>query len=223
MKANYTYLSDGTKAAAYTSASAGKDYVGSFVYARGSGGTKTLESVAFGGGRIRKSGSSYLVDYHITDHLGSVRAIVNASGAWTAIDPLAEKYYGYSPYLYCAGSPILIVDPSGKRLFINGNELIDGQLFDYSGKEIVEKDMDDFTQATYRSIKEISKSKTGNAMIEFLQYSDFSFNIVFGAENRFIASDVRGVLMHMQGMKISASIFSAQGVRFSGMIAAQKL
>ncbi|MBQ9660777.1 MAG: hypothetical protein IJV37_05880, partial [Bacteroidales bacterium] len=76
VKANYTYLSDGTKAGAYTSASAGKDYVGSFVYARGANGTRTLESVAFGGGRIRKSGSSYLVDYHVTDHLGSVRAIV---------------------------------------------------------------------------------------------------------------------------------------------------
>ena len=78
VKANYTYLSDGTKAAAYTSASAGKDYVGSFVYARGANGTRTLESVAFGGGRIRKSGSSYLVDYHVTDHLGSVRAIVTS-------------------------------------------------------------------------------------------------------------------------------------------------
>ena len=49
VKANYTYLSDGTKAAAYTSACAGKDYVGSFVYARGANGTRTLESVAFGG------------------------------------------------------------------------------------------------------------------------------------------------------------------------------
>ena len=141
MKANYTYLSDGTK---------------------------TLESVAFGGGRIRKTGtSSYAVDYHITDHLGSVRAIVNAAGAiqeqndyypfgtrhpngltqlpanrwrfsgkevqdafgiaysdfgarlydrsasWTAIDPLAEKYYAVSPYAYCHDNPIVRVDPNG--------------------------------------------------------------------------------------------------------------
>ena len=48
MNANYTYLTEGTKAAAYTSASAGKDYVGSFVYSRGSGGTRTLESVPSG-------------------------------------------------------------------------------------------------------------------------------------------------------------------------------
>ena len=79
VKANYSYLSDGTKAAAFTSASAGKDYAGSFTYSRGDGGSKTLESVAFGGGRIRKTGTSnYAVDYHITDHLGSVRAIVKA-------------------------------------------------------------------------------------------------------------------------------------------------
>ena len=174
VKANYSYLSDGTKAAAFTSASAGKDYAGSFTYSRGDGGSKTLESVAFGGGRIRRTGNNaYAVDYHITDHLGSVRAIVNASGtvveqndyypfgmrhpngltqlaanrwrfsgkeeqdaafgiaysdfgarfydrsaAWTAIDPLAEKYYDISPYLYCAGNPIRIIDPKGEKWYV---------------------------------------------------------------------------------------------------------
>ena len=174
MKANYTYLSDGTKAAAYTSANAGKDYAGSFTYTRGSGGSKTLESVAFGGGRIRRTGTNtYDVDYYITDHLGSLRAIVNAGGsvveqndyypfgtrhsisgqptlsgnrwrfagkeeqdlfgiaysdfvarlygrtAWTAIDPLAEKYYSVSPYAYCVGNPANIMDPDGNALRIS--------------------------------------------------------------------------------------------------------
>ncbi len=74
VKANYTYLSDGTKAAAYTSASAGKDYVGSFVYSRGSGGTRTLESVAFGGKEEQdeKASSAFLqevpVPYNLIDH-----------------------------------------------------------------------------------------------------------------------------------------------------------
>ena len=79
VKANYSYLSDGTKAAAFTSASTGIDYVGSFTYTRGNNNSRTLESVAFGGGRIRRTGSNaYAVNYHITDHLGSVRAIVKA-------------------------------------------------------------------------------------------------------------------------------------------------
>ena len=80
VKANYSYLSDGTKTKALNASSVGYDYAGSFTYSHASNGAKTLESVAFGGGRIRKSGSTYAVDYHITDHLGSVRAIVNASG-----------------------------------------------------------------------------------------------------------------------------------------------
>jgi len=59
-------------------------------------GTKTHESVAFGGGRIRKSGSTYAVDYHITDHLGSVRAIVNASG--TVVEQ--NDYYPFGARQY---------------------------------------------------------------------------------------------------------------------------
>ena len=81
VKANYSYLSDGTKTKALNASSVGYDYAGTFTYSHASNGSKTLESVAFGGGRIRKSGSTYAVDYHITDHLGSVRAIVNASGS----------------------------------------------------------------------------------------------------------------------------------------------
>ncbi len=34
-------------------------------------------------------------------------------GIFTGIDPLAEKYYHLSPYAYCAGNPVNLVDPSG--------------------------------------------------------------------------------------------------------------
>ena len=174
MKANYSYLSDGTKTKALNASSVGYDYAGSFTYSHASNGSKTLESVAFGGGRIRKSGSTYAVDYHITDHLGSVRAIVNASGtvveqndyypfgmrhpngltqlaanrwrfsgkeeqdaafgiaysdfgarlydrsaSWTAIDPIAEKYYALSPYVYCTNNPITFSDPQGDSIVVN--------------------------------------------------------------------------------------------------------
>ncbi|MBQ1751380.1 MAG: RHS repeat-associated core domain-containing protein [Bacteroidales bacterium] len=173
VKANYSYLSDGTKTKALNASSVGYDYAGSFTYSHASNGAKTLESVAFGGGRIRKSGSTYAVDYHITDHLGSVRAIVNASGsvveqndyypfgnrhpngltqlaanrwrfsgkeeqdaafgiaysdfgarfydrsaAWTAVDPMAEKYFNISPYSYCSGNPVVFVDSNGRFAFV---------------------------------------------------------------------------------------------------------
>ena len=34
---------------------------------------------------------------------------------FTTMDPMAEKYYGISPYAYCAGNPIRLVDPNGKE------------------------------------------------------------------------------------------------------------
>ena len=32
---------------------------------------------------------------------------------WTSVDPLAEKYYHLSPYLYCRNNPVCRVDPTG--------------------------------------------------------------------------------------------------------------
>ena len=35
---------------------------------------------------------------------------------WTTMDPLCEKYYSLSPYAYCAGNPMNLVDPDGAKL-----------------------------------------------------------------------------------------------------------
>ncbi|MBQ4201785.1 MAG: hypothetical protein II648_05770, partial [Bacteroidales bacterium] len=36
------------------------------------------------------------------------------SGVFTSPDPLMEKYYSISPYAYCAGNPVNLVDPKGR-------------------------------------------------------------------------------------------------------------
>ena len=33
---------------------------------------------------------------------------------WDRPDPLAEKYYSVSPYVYCANNPVMLVDPDGQ-------------------------------------------------------------------------------------------------------------
>ena len=35
-------------------------------------------------------------------------------GRWFAQDPLSEKYYGISPYAFCAGNPVKFVDEDGR-------------------------------------------------------------------------------------------------------------
>lgn len=79
VKALYTYLADGTKAAALNSdGSIGLVYLGSTVFLP-SGSTYVVESAAFSSGRIFTATSPASVNYHLTDHLGSVRVIFDGN------------------------------------------------------------------------------------------------------------------------------------------------
>ena len=40
-----------------------------------------------------------------------------AIARWTAADPLSEKYYGISPYVYCLNNPTNSFDPDGKAVW----------------------------------------------------------------------------------------------------------
>ena len=40
-----------------------------------------------------------------------------ADARWATMDPLCEKYYSISPYAYCAGNPVNMVDPEGRDWF----------------------------------------------------------------------------------------------------------
>ena len=57
------------------------------------------------------------------------------TAGWTTIDPMAEKYGSMSPYGYCAGNPVNIVDPDG-----NDNYQVDS----YGYVSLIEKTDDDF-------------------------------------------------------------------------------
>jgi len=40
---------------------------------------------------------------------------------WLVPDPLSEKYYGVSPYAYCAGDPVNMVDEDGRDGMVKGD------------------------------------------------------------------------------------------------------
>ena len=163
--AKYSYLSDGTKLSATDSAGNGLYYSGSLIYTK-HGLALTMESCAFTGGRFVATATGVEARYFVTDHLGSVRAVVNDEGEvlerndyypfgsrwddgllsdnryryngkeaqaflnnpyldygarqydsdggiWLGKDPLSEKYYPISPYMFCLGNPIRHVDLTG--------------------------------------------------------------------------------------------------------------
>ena len=163
--AAYTYASDGTKLSVVGADGRGYEYYGSLIY-QINGSSLTFESAGFNEGRIY-SGGAY---YHVKDHLGSIRLVMDQtgsvkeqndyypfgmrqersnyalfagnrfkyngkeeqttgglgyldygarmydaeSGRWFGVDPLLEKYYGLSPYVYCGNNPLIYIDPDGK-------------------------------------------------------------------------------------------------------------
>ena len=74
------------------------------------------------------------------------RTLVPAFPMFSQQDPPAEKYYPLSPYLYCAGNPINLVDPTGEEPVYNtkgeflGNtsEGFTGDILIYLGSETID-------------------------------------------------------------------------------------
>ena len=44
---------------------------------------------------------------------------------WTSVDPLAEKYPWFSPYVYCMNNPVKFIDPDGRDgiIFFRNNSI----------------------------------------------------------------------------------------------------
>ena len=51
---------------------------------------------------------------------------------WDRVDPLAEKYYGVSPYAYCANNPVVFVDSDGRKF--DFSKMTKGEYQSYLGQ-----------------------------------------------------------------------------------------
>ena len=117
LKARYSYLADGTKLRVRSSGEVdGFDYLGSLTYKQSSAGLQ-LESANFGNGVIRAnisiSGGSE-VNYFLTDHLGSVRVIIDGNG----VVKERNDYYPFGAKHVRSDYP----QRDGNRLKYNGKE-----------------------------------------------------------------------------------------------------
>ena len=109
----------------------------------------------------RKYGAKELTpDLGLNAYDFEARTLTPAFPAFAQPDPLAEKYYALSPYLYCAGNPIIFVDPSGcDWLLSTGN-----RVYWYSGNYGDKSHLLRTYRATSGSKTKVNpnSSKTGN-------------------------------------------------------------
>ncbi|MBP3482825.1 MAG: RHS repeat-associated core domain-containing protein [Alistipes sp.] len=111
---NYVYLADGSKYSALKGDGTGFVYEGSFIYSKDVDGNLKLESIPFNGGRfISNSNGELLPRYFITDHLGSVRGILNENFDFEE----QNDYYQFGKHIDDPNSQL-----SDNRYHYNGKE-----------------------------------------------------------------------------------------------------
>ena len=80
---------------------------------------------------------------------------------FTTMDLLAEKYYSISPYAYCAGNPVNLVDPEGKDTYV----------FDENGQYLWKNEEKGEHRIAYRTYSTDAQGRT-NVSVRFYEFAD---------------------------------------------------
>ena len=89
---------------------------------------------------------------------------------WLSVDPLADKYPGVSPYVYCANNPVRLVDPDGKQWWIDDKKYHPGQE--------CPREYSESTRMKWEAMNRIYATPNGYAVIDEMESSSDLFNIV---------------------------------------------
>ena len=147
---------------------------------------------------------------------------------WLTMDPLCEKYYSISPYAYCAGVPVNLVDPDGMQWYSYTDENGDTQ-YKYREGEMPdeEKDKDlkdlgyfffDYKNHVYHSLfgKEVNWGEIDNdwAIVELCNKVDrLIIDYAKDAYDTWSGSD--RVNMHIDGWPLGKYTFVYNGLTFT--------
>ena len=99
------------------------------------------------------------------------------NAAWLSVDPLFEKYVGMTPYGYCAGNPMKLVDVDGMKFTDAAEEMVQ-KMEEYADKEIairkekLEQRGNDDSRKSNRLRKEISRYEDAKKEIAEMRASD---------------------------------------------------
>ncbi|MBQ8020853.1 MAG: hypothetical protein IJ263_10700, partial [Paludibacteraceae bacterium] len=101
------------------------DHLGSTSYVTDADGNiaQHIEYIPYGEVFVEERNNSFSTNYlfnakELDNETGlyyyGARYLDPTGAMWLSVDPLFEKYAGMSPYNYCAGNPVKLVDPDGR-------------------------------------------------------------------------------------------------------------
>ncbi len=76
-------------------------------YPRSEQAQSSANRFKYNGKELQRVGGLGYLDY-------GARMYDQSLGRWFTTDPLSEKYYGLSPYVYCGNNPLNMIDPDGR-------------------------------------------------------------------------------------------------------------
>ncbi len=82
---------------------------------------------------------------------------------WLSVDPMADKYPSMSPYAYCAWNPVKLVDPEGRKIWIESG---DGTKVEYQAK--MDPSGDDASQTQLQSLNKMYSTDLGEELLGVL-------------------------------------------------------
>lgn len=107
------------------------DHLGSTSYVTDADGNiaQHVEYIPYGEVFVEERNSQFSTNYlfnakELDNETGlyyyGARYLDPTGAMWLSVDPLFEKYAGMSPYNYCAGNPVKLVDPDGNAIWAAG-------------------------------------------------------------------------------------------------------
>ncbi len=154
---------------------------------------------------IKGSGNSY--DY-------GARIYDSRVGRWLSRDPLEKKYPSLTPYNFVANSPIFLIDPDGKEIFIYYTGK-DGRTNSMRYTPMMEVPSDDeFTARVINNLNQIYQTEQGEKIINDL-VADYDHNVdiksVYYEEGRNEVKYGKNVFTDKRSRAVGESSWSLSG------------
>lgn len=138
------------------------------------------------------SGKEYLTIHGINLYDFGPRALFSPLGIFTQPDPQCESYPGISPYIYCAGNPVNLVDPTGQVIVAcssSTQQMIRNTLPKDASEFIKFDDKGILCTSLMSKYKNDFKSDNFNDLLEMALNKDLCFEVLLTSAFEYLDAD----------------------------------